>query len=668
MALALAMFAWAACTPEDQPEGDGNGNNNENSGMKIENLAFGAETLTPPAALTFTMDVDGGGVDLSTLEVSAVLGDKEIASKSIRTTGQTAQVAESLDIPFTGGMAEGATVAVTFEAINIDGASVKQTKTVKIARPALPDVLYMVVGEDTYPMMKSAETPTLYITEKVGFESTLTATIYSSEDKENADFIWGASEEANQAALIAFGGEGVSVSYPDMIVENLTFDAVSFVVGAQGVTLNIAVNGTALTPDGGILYSKVNFTKGAEVTITGIDDLDNAWNRDFFSYEGGKFTFLRESGEYDVYYSPKYNYIYIAKMDAVAPECLWIMGHGFSSAPVWHEDFNADGWFDADITRVGYAVRTGEDLYQCSLYLNNMHDWGTFEFEVYSDRVAWTKDNGFCGTSITGFGNGTKLSPASDEMPGLVSDTGFQPGYYTIIFNNATGEINLTRHTEWVESGGTGVFVNGTELLSDPSYLYENIYFENGAVVTFNGIEESEIHRDFFRKEGDSYVFAGVSGTYLVQYYPDYGYMWLSNAEMTFPDCIIILGSGKWAGPVYDADKYGLWEDVAYVRSAPYFCIAPKIAENTYQATMSMATDNANWRVLLELYSDLAWGSVPELAPIEVTGPNAARFYIENSAYICGVDEEEDPFEKGNYRFTITTSAAGASINVEKID
>ena len=52
MALALAMFAWAACTPEDQPEGDGNGNNNENSGMKIENLAFGAETLTPPAALT----------------------------------------------------------------------------------------------------------------------------------------------------------------------------------------------------------------------------------------------------------------------------------------------------------------------------------------------------------------------------------------------------------------------------------------------------------------------------------------------------------------------------------------------------------------------------------------------------------------------------------------
>jgi len=665
MALALAMFAWAACTPEDQPEGDGNGNNNENSGMKIENLAFGAETLTPPAALTFTMDVDGGGVDLSTLEVSAVLGDKEIASKSIRTTGQTAQVAESLDIPFTAGMAEGATVAVTFEAINIDGASTKQTKTVKIARPALPDVLYMAVGEDTYQMTRSAETPTLYTTEKVGFESILTATIYSSEDKENAEFIWGASEAANQAALIAFGGEGVSVSYPDMIVENLTFDAVSFVVGAEGVRLSLAVNGVALTPANGLLTASVEFTEGQVVTITGVEDLESAYNRDFFEYVDGSLVFKAPAGTYEVSYSPKYNYFWLADMAQVAPDCLWILGHGFTCAAEWHEDFSSDavsGWAADYIYQLGYCVRTGETTYQCSMYLNNNHVWESFEFEIYSD-LAWSKDNGLELETISGDTKGISISVSA----GLTSAAGFQPGYYTITFDTAAKNAELKRITEWVESGGTGVFVNGTELLSDPSYLYENIYFENGAVVTFNGIEESEIHRDFFRKEGDSYVFAGVSGTYLVQYYPDYGYMWLSNAQMTFPDCIVILGSGKWAGPVYDADKYGLWEDVGYVRSAPYFCIAPKIAENTYQATMSMATDNANWRVLLELYSDLAWGSVPELAPIEVTGPNAARFYIEKT-YICGVDEEEDPFEKGNYRFTITTSAAGASINVEKID
>ena len=125
MAIALSLFAWAACTPEDQPGEDNIGN----SEMKIENLAFGAETITPPGTLAFTMDIDGGGVELSTLEVSAVLGDKEIAKKTVRTTGATVKVSESLDIPFISGMAEDAVVAVTFEAINIDGASIKQTKT-----------------------------------------------------------------------------------------------------------------------------------------------------------------------------------------------------------------------------------------------------------------------------------------------------------------------------------------------------------------------------------------------------------------------------------------------------------------------------------------------------------------------------------------------------------
>ncbi len=664
MTIALALFAWVACTPDEKP---GENGGNENTGMKIENLAFGSETITPPGSLTFTMDVDGGGVELSTVEVAAVLGDKVIAQKSIRATGTTAQVSESLDIPFAPNMTEGAALAVSFEAINIDGATVKQTKTVNIVRPVLPDVLYIAVGDETYPMTKSAETPSLYTTEKIGFESALTATIYSSEDKENADFIWGASGEDNKAALIEFGGEAVAVSYPSIIVENLTFDVVTFEVGAEGVVLNVAVNGTALTPEGGILYAKVNFTKDAEVTITGIEGIDDAWNRDFFSYEGGKFTFLRESGEYDVYYSPKYNYIYVAKMDAVGPECLWVLGHGFSSSPVWHPDFNSDGWFDADITRMGYAVKIAEDTFQCSLYLNNQHDWGNFEFEMYSDRVAWTKDYGFAALSITGFNNGVKFSNAGDGKPGLLTDTGFQPGYYTLTFYNTTGEVHLERHTEWIESVGSGIYVNGTELVADPEYCYANIAFENGAAVEFVGLEAEEIQRDFFRKEGDNYVFAGVSGTYLVQYYPEYGYMWLSNESMTYPDCIYLLGDGKWSGPVYDADKYGLWTADGWTRNAPYFVVAPKVAENTYQATMSMSTDNGNWRVLLEFYSDLAWGQTPEVLPIAITGDNAARFYLDGS-WLCGVDDVEDPFEPGNYRLTITTAAEGATVDIKKID
>ena len=63
MAAFLALVAWTACTPEKQPGEE------VNSEMKIENLTFASETVTPPGAVAFTLDVDGGGVELSTLEV-----------------------------------------------------------------------------------------------------------------------------------------------------------------------------------------------------------------------------------------------------------------------------------------------------------------------------------------------------------------------------------------------------------------------------------------------------------------------------------------------------------------------------------------------------------------------------------------------------------------------
>lgn len=222
---------------------------------------------------------------------------------------------------------------------------------------------------------------------------------------------------------------------------------------------------------------------------------------------------------------------------------------------------------------------------------------------------------------------------------------------------------------------GQKIIINGRTLIMNDGkedvskYYYENIIFENGKEVPFSGIKASEMNRDFFEfKDGKSY-FAGISATYKVQYFPAYNYVWLSNSELTFPDCIYILGSGKWSAPVYDDDHTPLWGDVAYNREAPYFVVAPKIAENTYKATMSMSTSTKGWRVLLEFYSDLNWGK-NDVKPVKITGSAASRFtLIEEKGQICfcGVDEKEDPFVKGNYQLIIT-STDGISIDVTKID
>ena len=238
----------------------------------------------------------------------------------------------------------------------------------------------------------------------------------------------------------------------------------------------------------------------------------------------------------------------------------------------------------------------------------------------------------------------------------------------------AAGRLYKTVREVPADRWGAKIIVKGRTLIMDDGkdagskYYYENIYFEKGEEVPFSGIAAGEMNRDFFEIKDGKARFVGVSGTYKVQYFPAYNYVWLSNKDMTFPDCIYILGSGKWAAPVYDDDNTPLWGDVAYNRDAPYFVVAPKIAENTYKATMSMSTSNKDWRVLLEFYSDLNWGQ-NGVKPVKITGSAASRFTLnEEKGWFCGVDEKEDPFVKGNYQLIITSSADGISIDVSKFD
>lgn len=628
------------------------------------------ESVSVPGELSFGLEIKGEGADLSTVEVSAALADGTVlAHKSIRTPGSETKVEDTVDIPFLAGMSEGgAMLAISFEAINIEGTSVKAVRQIPIIRPEIPDVLYMKVGDEVFPMTKSEENPNLYSTAVGEYASIATVSIATAEDFSQAQIIWGKGEEINKAEVCAFSDvTGVSVSYPQIIVNAYTFNTVSFEIGVNGLELNVKIAETELTPQDGLLYASIDFTEGASFEIKGIDDATSAYNRDFFeAKEDGTYTFLRTSGTYDVYYSPKYNYIYVAKMTAVAPECLWVIGHGFSSTPTWNDDFNTGGWDKNDITRMAYAVKVEENKYQCSMYLSNAHEWGSFEFEVYSD-LSDGKDNGFAGKTLSGFTKGVALNGAADGKPGLTSDLGFQPGYYVITFDNANGDIKLERKSEWTDTGTSGIVIKGKELETADDYSWADISFTQGEEVSFSGIEAKALNRDFFKVVDGKATFSGVTGTYRIQYFSGYNYTWLHNETMTYPDCIYILGSGKWSAPVYpDGDDSVLWGDVAYARSAPYFVVAPKVGDNTYQATMSMSTSNNDWRVLLEFYSDLSWGQ-EGVTPVAITGDAAARFYLDGT-YLKGVDEKEDPFQPGNYKFIITSSAEGLSIDISKID
>jgi hypothetical protein len=186
------------------------------------------------------------------------------------------------------------------------------------------------------------------------------------------------------------------------------------------------INLSSFTTDAGknLSYGQVDFTKDAEITIAGLDpsEFGAVYNRDFFSYDSntGQLTFTGETGTYDVYYSGKYNYFWVARMNNPSPDDLWLVGNGFACSPVWNSDFDYFGWNTSDIRQLAYMKPLGDGKYQATIYISSSHDWGDVEIAISNTAGAslvsptltgdcagmYTYSWGICTWGGTGFGFG----------------------------------------------------------------------------------------------------------------------------------------------------------------------------------------------------------------------------------------------------------------------
>ena len=82
-------------------------------------------------------------------------------------------------------------------------------------------------------------------------------------------------------------------------------------------------------------------------------------------------------------------------------------------------DFGFGGWTKDNPLTMGYAPKIAENKYQCSMYLSAAHEWGSFEFEVYSD-LNDSKELGFSGKSLSG--KSGKRSNRHDHHAGAGSE------------------------------------------------------------------------------------------------------------------------------------------------------------------------------------------------------------------------------------------------------
>lgn len=407
---------------------------------KMSNLRLSVENQVKATdSLFFSVNISDEETPLSTLDVSFATAGKVIYSESIRTKGYESNIKQhGIYIPFTSGLENDKEATLTLTAINVEGSKQIITKTLTIQRPRISSTIYLHYNDLIIPMKQQEDNPYLYVTDEGNYPMQLTGRISTNEALDNSDLIWGNSDSTNEATLISKTDPGFSFDFQDWQIKQITFNIFTFKLGAIGYQKNITINGTKLEASGGYFRASINFKKGQSVEVTGLDDLINTYNRDFFDYDPGKktLTFLRETGNWEVYYSATYNYMWVEHLNDVAPNAFWIIGHGFTCAPVWNTDYDHDGWSIDNISRMAYAVKVGDHKYQASMYISNTHEWGSFEFEIYSD-LGWNKNSGMLlqEGSISGDSEGFAISGSN----GLTNTESFIPGYYCLTFDTSAG-------------------------------------------------------------------------------------------------------------------------------------------------------------------------------------------------------------------------------------
>jgi len=197
-------------------------------------------------------------------------------------------------------------------------------------------------------------------------------------------------------------------------------------------------------------HAKVNLYEGGEIEIPALSQADIAkvYNRDFMDYDAatGKLIFTGKSGEWDVFYSEKYQYIWINKMDAESPDYWWMMGMGIFSAPTWSEDMvNIEGWGDSDIRQKAFMKPIGDGKFQAHVYLSNEVMYTYFRFSIFSNVA---NEGKISDISLNGDIIGIKADKNEENNTCEIRSTDdgdFVPGYFCVVYDTTDDTMDFKR-------------------------------------------------------------------------------------------------------------------------------------------------------------------------------------------------------------------------------
>lgn len=410
--------------------------------------------LTVPGKVGFNVSVKDQVRPLSTLEIEVLINDIVVQSKSIRTKSNSAVVEnEIMDIPFVKDMDVVEDVVVRFTSINIDGDNTVKDVVIKAKRPQLPSTLYYLLeGGSVIELINTAAQPTVYKSAAGIYESKISGKIATEAVLADADLIWGKGRYESESAITTSAGDDIEFDYTGMIVKQIVFDAQTFLIDVVGdVATKITLNPRSDANDEEMKSAVVSLKKGQFLEINGVN-MDTNFNPDFFNHSASSkiYEFLGEDGDWEIIYSPRYKGLWVTRLQDEAPDNYWVVGHGFTTATTWHDDYKSIGWDLDDFKQVAYGRKIATDTYQATIFVSNEHDWGSFEFQFYSNRTWDAIPAEFTSAALLGDTQGFSIGAPIAGKPGksisITNAAGFIPGYYKFVLNLTKGADQATVH------------------------------------------------------------------------------------------------------------------------------------------------------------------------------------------------------------------------------
>src|SRR5690554_4551954 len=308
----MAFFGLATCTNEVvEPHQEGDPT------MEIEgqftNIHFGD-------LLPFEVTVNDN-IALSTLTAVLYFGEEEVSRTTIRTK-ENGEYSGSIAVPFEKNIPDG-TATLEFILLNTTLKSVTKSFDVPVSRADYP-YLILVTEDGSYPMLPTGQ-PNEYAATEAFPSTDLPAYIKTPvvDDKAN-EIVFGW-----EAGTIT---EGVSTFIPFVSQASGTY-SVTFNTFSYEATpfFEILLNGQKMQMlDKDNFEVNVDLTQGQEISIAGLEDLDEWWiDPDFFSQqEVGTYNFNPIAGRYRIIANVPLKYFKVEVLDGDSPASLKEDGTG----------------------------------------------------------------------------------------------------------------------------------------------------------------------------------------------------------------------------------------------------------------------------------------------------------------------------------------------------